>query len=115
MYEISVIKFYVRPVTMKSKVFPAFSSIRIEYREKLRISPHSVRMRENAGKTQTRITPNTDTFYEVNKSAVGRYLLKVNDENIWTLCEIWSNLTIQKDITDVILVSFLLTLNRFYI
>ena len=26
------------------------------------ISPYSVRMRENAGKTQTRITPNTDTF-----------------------------------------------------
>ena len=32
----------------------------------LRISPCSVRMRENAGKMRTRITPNTDTFYAVN-------------------------------------------------
>ena len=29
------------------------------------ISPYSVRMRETAGKMWTRITPNTDTFYEV--------------------------------------------------
>ena len=29
------------------------------------ISPYSVRMRENAGKMRTRITPNTDTFYAV--------------------------------------------------
>ena len=36
--------------------FPAFG---------LRISPYSVRMRENAGKMQTRITPNTETFYAV--------------------------------------------------
>ena len=28
-------------------------------------SPYSVRMRENAGKTRTRITPNTDTFCAV--------------------------------------------------
>ena len=63
MYEITVIKFYVRPVTMKSKVFPAFSSIWIEYREKLSISPYSVRIRENTGKMRTRITPNMDTLY----------------------------------------------------
>ena len=31
----------------------------------LRISPYSVRMRENAGKMWTRITPNTDSFYAV--------------------------------------------------
>ena len=31
----------------------------------LRISPYSFRMRENAGKVQTRITPNTDSFYAV--------------------------------------------------
>ena len=31
----------------------------------LRISPYSVRLRENAGKMRTRITPNTDTFYAV--------------------------------------------------
>ena len=29
------------------------------------ISPYSVRMRKNAGKMRTRITPNTDTFYAV--------------------------------------------------
>ena len=29
----------------------------------LRISPYSVRMRENPGKIRTRITPNTDIFY----------------------------------------------------
>ena len=34
----------------------AYSRIRTEYGEILRISPYSVRMR-------TRITPNTDTFY----------------------------------------------------
>ena len=32
----------------------------------LRISQYSVRMRENAGKIRTGITPNTDTFYAVH-------------------------------------------------
>ena len=32
----------------------------------LRISPYLVRMRENAGKMRTRITPNTDSFYGVS-------------------------------------------------
>ena len=32
----------------------------------LRISQYSVRMRENAGKMRTGITPNTDTFYAVH-------------------------------------------------
>ena len=31
----------------------------------LRISPYSVRMRENTGKIRARITPNTDTFCAV--------------------------------------------------
>ena len=46
-------------------IFLAFSHIRTEYGEILRISPYSVRMRENAGKMQKRITPNTDTFFAV--------------------------------------------------
>ena len=47
------------------RIFPAFSRIRIQCGEILRISPYSVRMRENAGKMQTRITLNTDSFYAV--------------------------------------------------
>ena len=41
------------------RIFPAFSHIWTEY------GIYSVRMRENAGKMRTRITPNTDTFYAV--------------------------------------------------
>ena len=47
------------------RIFPAFSRIWTEYGEIRSISPYSVRMRENAGKMRTRITPNTDTFYAV--------------------------------------------------
>ena len=47
------------------RIFPAFSRIRTEHGEILRISPFLVRMRENAGKMGTIITPNTDTFYVV--------------------------------------------------
>ena len=47
------------------RIFPAFTLIRTEYGEMHRISPYSVRMRENAGKMWTRITPNTDAFYNV--------------------------------------------------
>ena len=36
-----------------------------EYGEIRTISLYSVRMRENAEKTRTRITPNTDTFWAV--------------------------------------------------
>ena len=43
-------------------VFPAFSRIRREYGE----IPYSVRMRENAGKMRTRITPDMDNFYAVH-------------------------------------------------
>ena len=44
------------------RIFPAFSCIRTEYGE---IPPYSVRMRDNAGKMRTRITPKTDNFYAV--------------------------------------------------
>ena len=37
---------------------------------RLRISPYSVRMRENTGKMRTRITPNTDSFYSVLFSCI---------------------------------------------
>ena len=40
------------------RIFPHSELIR-------RDSPYSVRMRENAGKVRTRITPNMDTFYAV--------------------------------------------------
>ena len=43
-----------------------FSRIPIEYGEILRISPYSVRMRENAGKMRTTIAPNMEIFYAVN-------------------------------------------------
>ena len=45
--------------------FSAFSRIRTEYRELLIISAYTVQMLENMGKMETRITPNTDTFYAV--------------------------------------------------
>ena len=55
----------IKRVRIRSYSGPHFSRIRTEYGETLRISPYSVRMRENAGKMGTRITPNTDTFYAV--------------------------------------------------
>ena len=45
--------------------FPAFSRIRTEYGKIRSISPHSVRMWENAGKMRIKITLNMDTFYAV--------------------------------------------------
>ena len=56
---------YVKSVLIKSYSSPHFSCIsriRTEYGE---ISPYSVRMRKNAGKMLTRITPNKDAFYAV--------------------------------------------------
>ena len=47
-----------------SCIFPHSDWIR------LRISPYSVRMRENTGKMRTRITPNTDSFYSVLFSCI---------------------------------------------
>ena len=46
-------------------ILPAFSGNRTEYGEILHMSPYSLRMRENAGKMPTRVTPNTDPFYAV--------------------------------------------------
>ena len=53
-------------------IFPGFSRIWTEYGEIRSISPYSVRMRENVGKMQTRITPNTDSFYAVTVSNMHR-------------------------------------------
>ena len=47
------------------RIFPAFSLIRTDYWEIRSIFPYSLRMRKNAGKIRTRITPTTDTFYAV--------------------------------------------------
>ena len=41
----------------------AFSCIRTEYEETIRVSPFSVRIQENAGKMLMRTTPNTNNFY----------------------------------------------------
>ena len=49
------------------RIFPALSRVRTEYGEIRSICPNSVRMRENAEKMWTIITPNTDTFYAVSK------------------------------------------------
>ena len=61
------------------RIFPAFSRIRSEYGEILRISRYSIRMLENAGKMRTRITPSTDTFYAVICS---QFTLSLTPENI---------------------------------
>ena len=55
----------VKKALIRSFFWSVFSRIRIEYGEILRVSPHSVRMRENEGRMRTRITPNTVTFYAV--------------------------------------------------
>ena len=49
------------------RIFPAFSHIRTEYGDIIGdiTGTYSVQMWENAGKMQTRITPNKDTFYAV--------------------------------------------------
>ena len=67
-----------------------FSRIRTEYGEVLRISPYSVRMRENAN--HTRKYQNTDTFYAVisiNRAGLDKLENKIGftvdtheDENI---------------------------------
>ena len=50
---------------MQALRFPAFGlNIRTPYLSVF-ISLYSVRMRENAGKMRTRVTPNTDYFYAV--------------------------------------------------
>ena len=50
-----------------SRIFPHLDWIRSDTEHlsvSLRISPYSVRMRKNAGKMRTRITPNTDSFLQ---------------------------------------------------
>ena len=49
---------------IQARILPAFFGIWTECGE-IRISPYSVRMRENAGKMRIRIIPNTDNFYAV--------------------------------------------------
>ena len=50
-------------------------------------------------------------------NAAGIYLLKVNNRNTRTMCEICSKLTIKppENVIDVVLVALLLTFNRFHI
>ena len=38
-----------------------------KFKSVFQLFPYSVRMRKNAGKMRTRITPNKDTFYAVYK------------------------------------------------
>ena len=64
---------HVESVHILVRIFPGLSLIRTEYGE-IR-SPYSVRVRENAGKMRTRITPNTDSFYAVLKNSSTYYLL----------------------------------------
>ena len=52
----------VKRVHIRSYSGPPFSRIRNECGDILRISPCSYRIRENAGKMRTRITPNTTLF-----------------------------------------------------
>ena len=52
-----------------SRIFPHLDRIR-----RGSMSPCSVRMRENAGKMWTRITPNTDSFYSVIRASSINYL-----------------------------------------
>ena len=59
-----------------SSFFPKFSRIGTEYGEILRVSAYSLRMRENARKMRTRITPNTDVFYVVVKCDFVSILLR---------------------------------------
>ena len=58
------------------RIFLAFFRIRTEYGEIQRISLYSVRMQENAGKMQTRITPNPDSFYDVNTARKMKFSIK---------------------------------------
>ena len=54
------------PLSKKSPYSELFWSTFFPHFPAFIISPYSVRMRENAGKIRTRITPNTDTFYAVS-------------------------------------------------
>ena len=69
------LKHCVKRVRIRRYSGPHFSCIRTEYGVTLRISPYSVRMRENVGKMRTRITQNTDTFYAVKEQVFTLYIL----------------------------------------
>ena len=67
------------------RIFPTFSRIRAEYGEIRSISPYLVRMRENAEKMWTRITPNTEAFYAVYCKDIQTYILYILyiDIHLW--------------------------------
>ena len=60
-----IAKHCVKSVRIRSYSGPHVSHISLIRTEYGRISPYLVRLRENAGKMRTRITPNTYTFYAV--------------------------------------------------
>ena len=66
---VHLVKESMREKCLYSELFwSAFSRIRTEYGEILRITRYSVRMWE----MRTRITPNTNTFHAVSLSVEGR-------------------------------------------
>ena len=69
----------IKSVRIRCYFGPHFSRI-FSHSDRIRrilcISPHSVRMQEDAGKMRTRVTPNTDTFYAVEDASLGPILVK---------------------------------------
>ena len=67
------------------------ATLRLDRIRILRISPYSVWMRGNAGKTRIRITPNTDTFYTVSICQLAKQIFRLacsgiarkSRSNIW--------------------------------
>ena len=55
-----------------------------------RDSPYSVQMRENPGKMQTRITPNTDSFYTVCQSEGAGWIICNFGRSKYFCCSAWS-------------------------
>ena len=66
-------------------LWSAFSCIRAEYGEILRISPYSVQMPENAEKMAIRTTPNTNTFYAVSVKSTNLLSRKMVTESSFVL------------------------------
>ena len=65
----------------------AFSRIQTEYGETLRISPYSVRMRENAGKKIL----NTDTFHAACFYVISFSILQIHVSKIFFWWKRWSS------------------------
>ena len=65
----------------------AFSRIQTEYGETLRISPYSVRMRENAGKKFL----NTDTFHAACFYVISFSILQIHVSKIFLWWKRWSS------------------------